>query len=630
MFSKGSLVIYKNQPAVIAECGDKFTINFVTGPKMQPASQNVRAKDIVLLHKGPVSDIKAVVTFAQTLQEQAQDYRQPMQEAYELYGEDDSAVALSELAELVFGDFEAPKAWAYYCFLKNSFLFEEKSTETDILFCCRSKEQIEILEKKSNEKDMEESLRRTCVEHIKAKQPYTSDDAKYMQEVEALALGKTAKSRVLKEAGLTETDETAHKVLLDCQFWPYYKNPFPSRWGVSMQSANQQLSHPPAEERLTIEHTAFAIDNSWSADPDDAVAFDGEYLWVHIADPASTVLPDSAIDIAARNRGSTLYIPEGAARMLAEESLADYALGLEEWSNALSFRIKLDENNAIADTNVFKTRLKVKRLTYEEASEMCDSPDLAPLFRIAIANEERRKKAGAVSITLPEVHINIEKGEANAEPKVSFTTIKSTKASEMVREMMLLAGEGAARFAFKNNIPFPYVSQDAPDLPKELPEGLAGQYRLRRSMHSRSVGITPSMHSGLGIGMYSQVTSPLRRYSDLVAHQQLRGFIDGKPLLDKDTVLERISAGDAASGAAVKAERKSNLHWTLCFLYQNPQWEGTGIVVELKEKTAVVLIPELAMETQIALNGKMQLNQELNLKVSKIDIPKQLVNFLAV
>ena len=145
-----------------------------------------------------------------------------------------------------------------------------------------------------------------------------------------------------------------------------------------------------------------------------------------------------------------------------------------------------------------------------------------------------------------------------------------------------------------------------------------------------SVGVTPSMHSGLGIGMYSQVTSPLRRYSDLVAHQQLRGFIGGKPLLDKDTVLERISAGDAASGATVKAERKSNLHWTLCFLYQNPQWQGTGVIVELKEKAAVVLIPELAMETQIALNGKMQLNQEITLKVSKIDIPKQLVNFLAV
>lgn len=42
----------------------------------------------------------------------------------------------------------------------------------------------------------------------------------------------------------------------------------------------------------------------------------------------------------------------------------------------------------------------------------------------------------------------------------------------MVREMMLLAGEGAARFAFKNSIPFPYVSQEAPTIPDDIPEGL--------------------------------------------------------------------------------------------------------------------------------------------------------------
>ena len=127
----------------------------------------------------------------------------------------------------------------------------------------------------------------------------------------------------------------------------------------------------------------------------------------------------------------------------------------------------------------------------------------------------------------------------------------------MIREMMLLAGEGAARFAFKNNIPFPFVSQDAPAMPapEEIPSGLAGQFRIRRCMRRRSVGVTPSMHCGLGLAMYSQVTSPLRRYGDLIGHEQLRAFLDGRELLDKDTMLMRVSEGDAASVAAHKAER---------------------------------------------------------------------------
>ena len=43
--------------------------------------------------------------------------------------------------------------------------------------------------------------------------------------------------------------------------------------------------------------------------------------------------------------------------------------------------------------------------------------------------------------------------------------------------MMLLAGEGAAHFAFENQIPFPYVSQESPDLPTSVPEGLAGDFK---------------------------------------------------------------------------------------------------------------------------------------------------------
>ena len=190
-----------------------------------------------------------------------------------------------------------------------------------------------------------------------------------------------------------------------------------------------------------------------------------------------------------------------------------------------------------------------------------------------------------------------------------------------------MAGEAAARFAFKNEIPFPFISQEKPDIPKEIPEGLCGQYKLRKCMRSRSVGITPKQHAALGLGMYSQVTSPLRRYGDLVAHQQLRAFIDKRELLNKDQMIERIGAGDAAAMATSKAERNSRLHWVLVYLKENPDWTGEAIIVEIKGKNATCLIPSLGMETSLIISSQKTQNESIIVKAGNINIPELSVSF---
>ena len=311
--------------------------------------------------------------------------------------------------------------------------------------------------------------------------------------------------------------------------------------------------------------------------------------------------------------------------MLSEDCLEDYALGLKEPSLALSFKIKLNENCEIEDCEVLKTLVNVKRLSYEKADELKESPELKPLFEIARKNCERRRKNGAVFIDMPEVHVVVD----SETKKVSMENVVHYESGEVVRECMILAGEGAAKFAFKNGIPFPYISQEAPDIPAVLPEGLAGQYRLRRCMRKRSVGVTPSSHAALGLGMYSQVTSPLRRYGDLIGHQQLRAFLNKQPLIDKDTMLERIAAGDAAARAARQAERNSSTHWTLVYLLQNPQWTGTALCLSKEAKQSVFLIEELGMEC--ALSGtNCELNGRITVKPEKIDLPSLEVVFRPV
>ena len=644
MIKVNSLVIYKNNAALVTEdAGNgKFTVKYRSTPATQtkPAvysTQNVRTKDIILLHEGPVTSLEKALEFSEKECPKEDDMYKldqnnqiflKLAECYELLDSDDESrsaeYGFEELTSLFYGTPKADETWGLYCSIKNTLFFMQNlkaQMEGKILFTLRTKEEMDTMVKKAKEKGMEAQIRAEFIERLK-KRKLLPEDSIFMGDVEALAQGKTDKSRTMHDANLKESPEKAHKLLLETGLWDITRNPYPLRWGLSTKSATEGLSSPPEEDRTEIPGFSYAIDNEGSTDPDDAVAYDGKYLWVHIADPASTVIPDSSIDKAACQRGATLYIPEGAARMLCEDCLKDYALGLKEKSRALSFRILLNSEGGIEECQVMKTIVNVKRLTYQEADKIKDSDELKPLFDIARKNIERRSKSGAVQISMPEIQIRLE-GE---EKKVVITNHPHTESSEMIREMMLLAGEGAAKFAFRNNIPFPFVSQEAPTIPEDIPEGLAGQFRLRRCMRKRNVGVNPGMHSGLGLALYSQVTSPLRRYSDLIAHQQLRAFIDGKKLMDKDTMLMKISEGDAGAMAAKKAERNTNMHWTLVYLLQNPDWTGEAICVDNTQKLPQFSIPSLALETYIGITG-ISLNEKISVKVLKIDLSELSVEF---
>lgn len=621
--------MYKKSAAVITEIeGDKFAIKYCsvpatdTGKAAKYDSVKVRAKDITALPSKNIT-IEKVLAFNDSAAETK------ISEAWELLQSDESTagqkISFEDLLGLV--DSAVPPEGVYFYFDKLragfEFLFlEEELKEGALSFVPRAQEEIDALKSKADQKAHEAEYFAAFVARLKEKKLNLPDDAKFMGDVEAVALCKSDKSKAMQEIGLAPTPENAHKLLLDTGVWTITKNPHPTRWGLSMQSASISLSAPPDEERFEVPGIAYAIDNEWSSDPDDAIAFDGKYLWVHIADPASAILPQSPIDKAAMGRGATLYIPEGAARMLCEDSLEDYALGLTEKSRALSFRLSLNDDGTIEECQVMKTLVNVKRLTYQSADGLKDT-ELKDLFAIARRNLERRVKAGSVEIDLPEVHIRLDENKkVFVEPEVH------PQSSEVVREMMLLAGEGAARFAFANKIPFVYVSQEAPDIPKDLPEGLAGEFKTVKCMHRRSVGVTPSAHAGLGLGMYSQVTSPLRRYGDLLCHEQLRAFLDGRDLIDKDTMLERLAAGDEAAYACKKAERKSDLHWTLVYLLQNPDWTGEAVCVDFKGNEAVFMIPSLAQQTTFAPKNKLNLNDKIIVKAKSVDIPNLRAQFV--
>lgn len=627
--TKDSLVLYKEAPWVVKETIPMEGKIEITGPRGK--TMKVREKDIVLLSSGKTGNLNKLFDSAYLDEkEKTLDLENKIKEIWELAGGEE--ISFGDFSAMVFDSNAPDLQWLLYKKLKASPWFTLELTEDSGLNLpvLKPNSQIlanELIEKK-DKKQKETRLREDAVKRLKNREDFQDEDIPFLQEVEAFALGKSSKSAILREAGIPETQEKAHKILLQNGFWSILKNPWPTRRGITLASAN--LPGEPVAEvpRLDLtnqeKYRAYAIDNEDSSDPDDAIGFDGDFLWIHIADPSDTVLPDSPPDIEARKRGSTNYLPEGVFRMLGSEITLNYSLGLEKISKALSFRLKLDEKGDISSVRILKTLVNVERLTYKKASLLKDSNELNALFRISQRNRERRLRKGAVEINLPEVSIILKEG------RVSIEQCEQNEAQAMVKEMMLLAGEGAAKFAFENSIPFQFVSQEEPEIPKNIPQGLAGEYRLRRSMRPRQVSVNPSAHHGLGLGMYAQVTSPLRRYGDLVSHQQLSLFLENRKTMDKETLFDKIAQGDIAASECIKAERESCIHWKLVYLLQNPQWQGEAVIVETGIPKAKILIPELAMESQINIPGNLQLNDRIKVKAENIELWNLKVDFVPV
>ena len=618
MISENALVIYKNKPAIVKEFVDgKISISLADGSKVK-----VRDKDVELIHPGPVKDFSGIE--AGGVSESA------VREAWELLLDDGGApVSLKDLAALVCGEYSPSSAYAAYFLLMNSYFFSGNIGE----IVPRGRDKVTAEETKREEKQRETAGREQFLERLKAclkkpsENPLPSSDLRFMQDVEALAYGRSTKSRTMKELGLSKTPEDAHALLLNTGLWTTAVNPHPARFGLSLNHVDICPAPPVPEDRRDLcRLAAFAIDSPWSVDPDDAVSIETDeagrsVLYVHIADPASSILPDSPVEKEARDRGATLYLPEDTIRMLADDALELFALGLSEKSAALTFKMILNDSCEIIDTEIFPSIVKVTRISYEEVDREMENGDnkdasvLRALYDFAMRNYKRRTAMGAVNIELPDTHITITNGTPDIQPIVPY------RSASLVRECMIAAGEGAGSWAASKGIAFPYISQEV-DIQGSVPDGLAGSWFLRKCMRPRVLSTKPGRHQGLGLDTYTQVTSPLRRYTDLLAHMQIRAFLRGDEPLSADEVSARLGFSEAAAVAAVQAERASDNHWIMVYLSGKKDSVWDAVALEKKGNHLAVMIPSLALETQAVLQRDVSPNDSIKLVLKSANIPR--------
>ena len=589
---EGALVAYQGQPARVSHAGEKLELQTARG------AVRVRPKDVVFLHPGPLvglSELEASLPGEFNL-------------AWELAA--GQTLSFAELAELALGETSPRALWQTYYQSQEDFRFEIKAGEVRL----KSAEEVAALEAKLKQEQAKEERFQEALARVRAG-GFIPEDRPYLAELEAVALGKQTRTRFAQALG-TQTPEAAHRLLLKIGAW-HFENPHPSR--QALLKVPELVAAPSASpERTDLTFLAsYAIDDSETEDPDDALALEllpsGFRLWVHIADPVPWDSPEAGLEAAARARGSSVYLPEGTVAMLPPALVAQLGLGLAETSPALSFRLDFNCKAELVASEIMPSWVKVTRLSYDQASQELPA-GLAQLPKLAGLLRNRRQEDGASELFLPEVKIALRAG------RVQITPLPPLPARDWVKEAMLAAGNAAAIWAWEQEVAFPFASQEPPS--REITgDGLAAMYAQRRSTRRATVSTRPAPHAGLGLGMYSQVTSPLRRYPDFLAHIQIHAALQGGRGFSTAELVERLGEAEQGLEKARAAESASRKHWSLVYLLQEQIQRVVGVLVERQNHRGTFLLPEFGLEAETTLNQDLPLNTELELKVLEVDLP---------
>lgn len=453
----------------------------------------------------------------------------------------------------------------------------------------------------------------------------TQLSAAQLTELELLARGKSQKSRTIKDLGKNETPEEAHKLLLELSHWDELRTPYAERFGAqttSVDLALPELDVPvDSQQRLDLTHLpAFAIDDEGNQDPDDAISLeqlDGGMwrLWVHVADVAGLVAPESALDLEARNRGATLYLPDATYGMLPDELVAQLGLGMQEISPALSIMLELDAEGNADGVDVHLTRIKVERISYQESQRRLEAGDatFSQLAKLHEAIAAMRKEDGAINIDLPEVKVKVE-----PDGQTTVAPLPKPHMRLVVQECMTLAGWASAIFADDEEISLPFAAQDVPSH-EVAGDDLVASWARRKTLSRTRFQAAPAPHSGMGLDLYTQATSPMRRYLDLVVHQQIRAFLLEHEPLTGQAIAARIAESQQNTSATRLAERNSRRHHLLRYIAVQPERLWHGVVVERRGARATVLMPELALDVQLTIPHKE--GSQVTLRLLDVDLP---------
>jgi len=260
--------------------------------------------------------------------------------------------------------------------------------------------------------------------------------------------------------------------------------------------------------RDLTELECWTIDAAETEDIDDAISLQqtesGWELGIHISDVAYFVTPGSLIDLEAAKRTSSIYLPTANIHMLPEQLSCHLAsLKAGEARPALSIIFQIDAAYKITSHEINLSAIMVnKRFSYEEIGLSLDSASpYSALNNLSLTLQKIANK---------HLQQRTERGARIVEDSTQ------SPARRLIAELMVIYNSRMAGFAKLHKLPFYYRYLEEL-IPEQNDSGFADGLIFPPSV----LGTKPIAHQAMGLDVYAQMTSPLRRYADLVNQRQV-------------------------------------------------------------------------------------------------------------
>lgn len=365
------------------------------------------------------------------------------------------------------------------------------------------------------------------------------------------------------------------------------------------QDVEKQFSALTFDDRADLSSIPFVtIDAANTKDMDDAIAIetlerDGKtisLLHVAIADPSSFILQGSALAKAGLNSGQTVYLPGGLVPMFPIQ-LSHHCFSLEPLQKrpALVCHIEFDDSGDILSAKFEFAYIESKhKLSYEDVANFiendqnCVPEDVQPMLTQLYALSSIRRQYRTQHFLVVQDQIDYDYQFDEQGHIESIQARPRNAAHQIVEEAMLATNFSGAQLLAENKtglfVDHPGFRADRLGEVKALlkEEGIEHgdlntldehvklfrllesknevpnlSFALRRMMVNSELSTTSAPHIGMGMPVYSTITSPIRRFADLYNHWCLQKVLNQKPLntlseKDLQSLSEKIQSGKQA------------------------------------------------------------------------------------
>ncbi|MFZ5951089.1 MAG: ribonuclease catalytic domain-containing protein [Candidatus Rifleibacteriota bacterium] len=392
-------------------------------------------------------------------------------------------------------------------------------------------------------------------------------------------------------------------------------------------------------QRNDLRHLkTWAIDTPGSKDRDDAFSWElssegGYRLFVHVADPAEFIEPGSPLDIEAARRGSSIYMPDSRIHMLPP-GISEHFLSLAEGADryALTFILSFSPEIVLQKLEICESVIRIECATeYDKADLLVDSDAwLATALSLAEKLKSRRAEGGAVMFPRqPELEVKVIDGEI----QVSHRNRDDLTAG-MIAEFMIWANHAAAEWCRSNSVPCLYRIQEMGEIEAKFSETFDPLtfYSALKSFRKTSVSVHAGRHASLGLDSYTQVTSPLRRYADLLLHRQIKAAIKKQPLPYSQSELNQaMMIADEAIVRADEIMRDRERYFLYKYLKQRQKSETLvfdGVVVDFSNNDVTFYCEFLCSFRHCRLPGfDLKVGMPVKVKINQIDLFDGIIRF---